>query len=102
MGCFRAGLCQGKPKLRSIGGEAGAVRMAGQRMGNFGGFFLFLTAFGLGVYILDRAGRGRVGSDFAVGVRWCCMGWAWALGRAGQPVYELDRTQPAREGLAYF
>jgi len=105
MGCFRAGLCQGKPKLRSIGAGRRAPRgWLGGGWGIFVFFFLsFLSAFGLLVYIC-WIGLGLGGWDpiwrffFLEQVRLC---YGVGLGRAGQPVYEPDRIQPARGGLAF-
>ena len=73
------------------GEEAGAARMAGQRMGNFGGFFsffFFLNCVRARVYIScigsgwAWAGGIRFGGWRAFGV----MRWAWA--ELTQPVYE--------------
>ena len=92
-GVFAPALCQGKPKLRSIGGETGAADACGLRSGwgNLVISFLLLLFFYNSVrasgYILGRVARGRVGSDLAVGwvwIGWCAVGMGWALaGKAG-------------------
>ena len=104
LGVFALALCQGKPKLRSIGGETGAADACGLRSGwgnlviSFLLLLFFITTSGpRGIYWVGLRVDGWdpiwwLGVDRVV-----CSWYGLGLSREGRPVNEPDQTQPIYE-----